>query len=314
MIRTWTICRQPSPRRDGERRWDQACQLLVRWTERGDLPWTTPPFGYRLDPERPRQAAGVRVEQAEAVLVAQLFDWYLEPQATVYRLARRLTDLHVATPTGKPRWNAASGRGILRNPAYVGRAQANRTRVVPARRRKSALLSFLLGPLPGDAGVQELPLERVQLRGVLVGPLPSGGEPCPAVQLVRVLAGRPVLGGAGQVAVDAKALAVLVQPVAQRRPFTDQGLVGHLDGLILGGHQPRLDQPVEHGAEVGVVAQAGGELGARGPPASVLGGLPELGEAQEDAAGDPLLPVMELLSEHRVGGPGDRLPHPPESV
>jgi hypothetical protein len=54
-------------------------------------------FGYRLDPERPRQAAGVRVEPGEAVLVAQLFDWYLEPQATVDRLAKRLTDLHVAT-------------------------------------------------------------------------------------------------------------------------------------------------------------------------------------------------------------------------
>src|SRR5215217_5615996 len=58
------------------------------------LPWTTPPFGYRLDPERPRDVAGVRVEPGEAVLVAQLFDWYLEPQATVYRLAKRLTDLH----------------------------------------------------------------------------------------------------------------------------------------------------------------------------------------------------------------------------
>jgi site-specific DNA recombinase len=111
------------------------------------LPWTTPPFGYRLDPERPRDVAGVRVERAEAVLVAQLFDWYLEPQATVYRLAKRLTDLHVATPTGKPRWNAASVRGILRNPAYAGRALTNRTRVVPARRRKSALLP--VGP--GDS-------------------------------------------------------------------------------------------------------------------------------------------------------------------
>jgi site-specific DNA recombinase len=104
------------------------------------LPWTTPPFGYRLDPERPRDVAGVRVEPGEAVLVAQLFDWYLEPQATVYRLAKRLTDLGVATPTGRPRWNAASVRGVLRNPAYAGRALTNRTRVAPARRRKSALL------------------------------------------------------------------------------------------------------------------------------------------------------------------------------
>ena len=29
MIRTWTVYRQFSPRPDGERRWDQACQLLV---------------------------------------------------------------------------------------------------------------------------------------------------------------------------------------------------------------------------------------------------------------------------------------------
>src|SRR6266545_1199819 len=46
----------------------------------------------------------------------------------------------VATPTGKPRWNVASVRGMLRNPAYAGRAQTNRTRVAPARQRKSALL------------------------------------------------------------------------------------------------------------------------------------------------------------------------------
>jgi site-specific DNA recombinase len=104
------------------------------------LPWTTPPFGYRLDPERPRDAAAVRVEPGEAVMVAQLFGWYLEPQATVYQLARRLTELGVATARGKPRWNAASVRGILRNPAYAGRALTNRTQVAPARRRKSAML------------------------------------------------------------------------------------------------------------------------------------------------------------------------------
>src|SRR5213595_3044892 len=57
------------------------------------LPWTTAPFGYRLDPDRPRDAAAVRVEPAEAALAAQLFDWYLEPQATLYQLVKRLADL-----------------------------------------------------------------------------------------------------------------------------------------------------------------------------------------------------------------------------
>ena len=114
------------------------------------LPWTTPPFGYRLDPERPRDAAAVRVEPGEAVLVAQLFDWYLEPGATVYRLARRLTELGVATRRGQPRWNAASVRWMLRNPAYAGRALTNRTRVAPARQRKSAML-------PAGPGISHAP-------------------------------------------------------------------------------------------------------------------------------------------------------------
>ena len=118
------------------------------------LPWTTPPFGYRLDPERPRDAAAVRVEPGEAVLVAQLFDWYLEPGATVYRLARRLTELGVATRRGQPRWNAASVRWMLRNPAYAGRALTNRTRWVhgPAAQVGDAASRAGDQPCPPAAG------------------------------------------------------------------------------------------------------------------------------------------------------------------
>src|SRR5713101_6131431 len=114
------------------------------------LPWTTPPFGYRLDPDRPRLASAVRVDPAEAALIGQLFEWYLEPQATIYRLAARLTGLGVPTPRGGPRWNTASVRGILRNPAYAGRALTNRTQVAPARQRKSAML-------PAGPGVSHAP-------------------------------------------------------------------------------------------------------------------------------------------------------------
>src|SRR2546429_9342685 len=103
-------------------------------------PWTTAPFGYRLDPDRPRRADAVRVDPGEAALVAQLFDWYLEPQATIYRLARRLTDLGVPTPRGRPRWNTASVRGILANPPYAGRAPANPPPGAPAPARQTAML------------------------------------------------------------------------------------------------------------------------------------------------------------------------------
>ncbi len=42
MIRTWTVSRQPVPSRDGERRWDQAYQLVVRWAGQGDRPGLVP--------------------------------------------------------------------------------------------------------------------------------------------------------------------------------------------------------------------------------------------------------------------------------
>jgi site-specific DNA recombinase len=130
------------------------------------LPWTTAPFGYRLDPERPRRADAVRTEPGEAALVAQLFDWYLEPQATVYRLAARLTDLGAPTPRGGPRWNTASVRGILRNPSYAGRALSNRTQVTPARARKSAML-------PAGPGISHAPRPEEDWIAVPVPPVVS---------------------------------------------------------------------------------------------------------------------------------------------
>ena len=42
------------------------------------LPWTRPPYGYRLDPERPRDPAGVRLDAAEAAVVAEIFAWYIQ--------------------------------------------------------------------------------------------------------------------------------------------------------------------------------------------------------------------------------------------
>ena len=54
-------------------------------------------------------------------------------------MAKRLSEARIPTPTGKPRWNVASVRGILRSPASAGTASSGRTRPAPARHRKSAL-------------------------------------------------------------------------------------------------------------------------------------------------------------------------------
>lgn len=121
------------------------------------LPWSTPPFGYRVAPEHPRDPAGVQVESDRVVLVQQIFAWYLEPEATLFGVAQRLTQAGIPTPFGKPHWSGATVRRILQNPVYTGLAYANRTQTVPARQRKSPLAPVGPGgsqrPRPPEEGI-----------------------------------------------------------------------------------------------------------------------------------------------------------------
>lgn len=140
------------------------------------LPWGRPPYGYRVDPDHPRDPDGVRLDETEAAIVAQMFDWYLGPGGTLYRVAKGLNDLGVPSPMGKPRWNLATVRSILTNHAYTGIAFANRLRVVPSKRRRSALEPVGKGesaverpreewiPIPVPAVVTQKVFERVQAK------------------------------------------------------------------------------------------------------------------------------------------------------
>jgi site-specific DNA recombinase len=104
------------------------------------LPWVRVPFGYRIDPDHPRDPAGLRIDEYEAAIVGQMFAWYLERGATLGSIARRLIESGVPTPTGKSSsWSRSTIRGILKNPAYVGNAHGNCTHLVPAKKRKSPL-------------------------------------------------------------------------------------------------------------------------------------------------------------------------------
>ena len=102
------------------------------------LPWTHPPYGYHLHPDRPRDPSGVRVDDAEAAIVAELFASYLEPDMSLAKLAKRLDQRGLPTPFGNQRWSGPTIRGILHNPTYTGRLYAQRTRYRPAKIRRSA--------------------------------------------------------------------------------------------------------------------------------------------------------------------------------
>jgi site-specific DNA recombinase len=102
------------------------------------LPWTRAPYGYRLDPDHPRDPAGVTVEPAEAAVIRELFSRFIEDHASLFSLAKQLRTLGIASPTGRPHWSPATLRGILTNPSYTGQVFAGRWHCRPPRIRRSA--------------------------------------------------------------------------------------------------------------------------------------------------------------------------------
>jgi site-specific DNA recombinase len=101
------------------------------------LPWTHPPYGYRVDPARPRDPAGVRVEPDEAAVIREMVTGYLQEGLSLIGITKRLIAQHIPTPSGRWRWNQATVRGILANPVYTGMVFLGRYRQAEAKHRQS---------------------------------------------------------------------------------------------------------------------------------------------------------------------------------
>ncbi len=80
------------------------------------LPWTHPPYGYRVDPARPRDPAGVRLEPTEAAVVGEIFASYLREGQSLIGVTKHLVAQGVRSPSGRWRWNQATVRAIVANP------------------------------------------------------------------------------------------------------------------------------------------------------------------------------------------------------
>ncbi len=85
------------------------------------------PFGYRYVRKSDHAAARYEVVPHEAAIVAGLFRRYADEGIAIAELARWLGSTGVATRTGKARWDRSTIWGMLRNPAYAGRACFGKT-------------------------------------------------------------------------------------------------------------------------------------------------------------------------------------------
>src|SRR5258708_903357 len=103
------------------------------------LPWTRVPDGLRVNRDRPRDPAGVRIDPVAGAHIHELFLGYLAERATVGLLVAPLERQGILTPHGGRHWNRSTVRWLLSNPVYMGHVYAGRTRTYPAGRRRSAL-------------------------------------------------------------------------------------------------------------------------------------------------------------------------------
>jgi site-specific DNA recombinase len=128
------------------------------------LPWTRPPYGFRLDPERPRDPAGVH--QDEAAVVAMLFALYADERYSLFGLTNKLRRDAITPPHAGRRWNVTTVRRILTNPIYTGQIYAGRIQEScgPGTSRRIRPREEWIAVAPVPAVVTQEQFDRVQDR------------------------------------------------------------------------------------------------------------------------------------------------------
>jgi site-specific DNA recombinase len=93
---------------------------------------TNAPYGYRYVRKPTREGeARYEVVPDEARVVQQMFAWVAEERLSIAAVGRRLEAASIRTRKGRAVWDRSVIWGMLRNPAYIGRAAWGKTRLGP---------------------------------------------------------------------------------------------------------------------------------------------------------------------------------------
>jgi site-specific DNA recombinase len=116
------------------------------------------PYGYDYVKKTDQTEAYYRVNETEAAIVRQVFAAYTQAHRSMYAIVQGLMTQQVPTRTGG-RWDPATIRKMLHNPAYIGRAGFGKC--APRPRRRLTRRVRLAGRLPvHDQAHAERPREE----------------------------------------------------------------------------------------------------------------------------------------------------------
>src|SRR6267143_576074 len=92
------------------------------------------PYGYRYIKKSDNADAYYEVNEAEAEIVRTIFHAYTQQGLSINAIARLLNKRQIPTRTATTRWERSTVWGILRNPAYQGKACFGKTELRPRQR------------------------------------------------------------------------------------------------------------------------------------------------------------------------------------
>ena len=105
------------------------------------------PYGYRyVGKQEGGGQARYEVDIEEARVVRQIFEWFVKDRVTIGEVCRRLANAGKETRKGKAFWDRSVIWGVLKNPAYIGKAGFGKTRIGPLRPRLRAQRSRPVQP------------------------------------------------------------------------------------------------------------------------------------------------------------------------
>ena len=97
------------------------------------------PYGYRYVRKSDTSVAYYEVIEAEAAVVRRVYEMYTQQGLSINAIARLLNEEQIPTRTRTTRWERSTVWGMLRNPAYRGRACYGKTELRPRQRITRAL-------------------------------------------------------------------------------------------------------------------------------------------------------------------------------
>jgi site-specific DNA recombinase len=117
------------------------------------------PYGYRYVRKSESSSAYYEVIEAEAQVVRMVFEVYTQQRLSINAMARMLNERQIPTRSSTTRWERSTVWGMLRNPAYSGKACYGKTEQRP-RQRITRQLRQRNGVASRDSASHERPRQE----------------------------------------------------------------------------------------------------------------------------------------------------------